>query len=205
MTRIKLCGLTRPEDIRAANELGPDCVGFVFAPRSRRYVTPQRAAELKQALDPRIRAVGVFVNETAQAVAAFLNDGIIDIAQLHGSEDEEYIQRLRALTGRPLIRAFRIETERDIARAGRSGADYILLDSGSGSGGSFDWKLAQNFPRPYFLAGGLNPDNVKDALRRLAPYGVDVSSGIETDGIKDKRKMAAFVAAVRKEDEHDQS
>lgn len=205
MTRIKLCGLTRPEDIRAANELGPDCVGFVFAPRSRRYVTPQRAAELKQALDPRIRAVGVFVNETAQAVAAFLNDGIIDIAQLHGSEDEEYIQRLRALTGRPLIRAFRIETERDIARAGRSGADYILLDSGSGSGGSFDWKLAQNFPRPYFLAGGLNPDNVKNALRRLAPYGVDVSSGIETDGIKDKRKMAAFVAAVRKEDEHDQS
>ncbi len=205
MTRIKLCGLTRPEDIRAANELGPDCVGFVFAPRSRRYVTPQRAAELKQALDPRIRAVGVFVNETAQAVAAFLNGGIIDIAQLHGSEDEEYIQRLRALTGRPLIRAFRIETERDIARAGRSGADYILLDSGSGSGGSFDWKLAQNFPRPYFLAGGLNPDNVKDALRRLAPYGVDVSSGIETDGIKDKRKMAAFVAAVRKEDEHDQS
>ena len=182
MTRIKLCGLTRPEDIRAANELGPDCVGFVFAPRSRRYVTPQRAAELKQALDPRIRAVGVFVNETAQAVAAFLNGGIIDIAQLHGSEDEEYIQRLRALTGRPLIRAFRIETERDIARAGRSGADYILLD-----------------------AGGLNPDNVKDALRRLAPYGVDVSSGIETDGIKDKRKMAAFVAAVRKEDEHDQS
>ena len=169
MTRIKLCGLTRPEDIRAANELGPDCVGFVFAPRSRRYVTPQRAAELKQALDPRIRAVGVFVNETAQAVAAFLNGGIIDIAQLHGSEDEEYIQRLRALTGRPLIRAFRIETERDIARAGRSGADYILLDSGSGSGGSFDWKLAQNFPRPYFLAGGLNPDNVKDALRRLAP------------------------------------
>ncbi len=205
MTRIKLCGLTRPEDIRAANELGPDCVGFVFAPRSRRYVTPQRAAELKQALDPRIRAVGVFVNETAQAVAAFLNGGIIDIAQLHGSEDEEYIQRLRALTGRPLIRAFRIETERDIARAGRSGADYILLDSGSGSGGSFDWKLAQNFPRPYFLAGGLNPDNVKDALRRLAPYGVDVSSGIKTDGIKDKRKMAAFVAAVRKEDEHDQS
>lgn len=205
MTRIKLCGLTRPEDIRAANELGPDCVGFVFAPRSRRYVTPQRAAELKQALDPRIRAVGVFVNETAQAVAAFLNGGIIDIAQLHGSEDEEYIQRLRALTGRPLIRAFRIETERDIARAGRSGADYILLDSGSGSGGSFDWKLAQNFPRPYFLAGGLNPDNVKNALRRLAPYGVDVSSGIETDGIKDKRKMAAFVAAVRKEDEHDQS
>ena len=205
MTRIKLCGLTRPEDIRAANELGPDCVGFVFAPRSRRYVTPQRAAELKQALDPRIRAVGVFVNETAQAVAAFLNGGIIDIAQLHGSEDEEYIQRLRALTGRPLIRAFRIETERDIARAGRSGADYILLDSGSGSGGSFDWKLAQNFPRPYFLAGGLNPDNVKDALRRLAPYGVDVSSGIETDGIKDKRNMAAFVAAVRKEDEHDQS
>lgn len=199
MTKIKLCGLTRLLDIEAANELKPEYIGFVFAKKSRRYVSPQKAVGLKRALDSEIRAVGVFVNETAQNVAELLNGGVIDMAQLHGSEDGEYIRKLRSLTDRPLMQAFRVKTESDAEAARESQADYVLLDSGAGTGEAFDWQLIQNFRRPYFLAGGLEPGNVGEAIRRLSPYGVDVSSGIETDGVKDKRRMAAFIAAVRKE------
>lgn len=198
MTRIKLCGLTRPRDVEAANAVKPDYVGFVFAPKSKRYVTPQQAAELRALLAPGIRAVGVFVNETVERVAELLNGGVIDLAQLHGGEDGAYIGRLRALTGRPVLQAFRVQSAEDVRRAEESAADGILLDSGAGSGESFDWTLLERVSRPYFLAGGLDPDNVKQAVERLRPYGVDVSSGIETDGKKDPAKMAAFVAAVRK-------
>lgn len=204
MTKIKFCGLTRLCDIRAANELSPEYIGFVFAPESRRYIPPCKAAELKAALHPDIRAAGVFVNENAETVAEFLNGGLIDIAQLHGREDEEYIQRLRKLTDKPLIQAFRIRAESDIANAGLSSADYVLLDSGAGTGKAFDWRLIRGFKKPFFLAGGLDPDNAGEAVRQLHPYGVDVSSGIETDGVKDKHKMAAFAAAVRKGDKDDE-
>ncbi len=199
MIKIKLCGLTRPVDIEAANRLFPEYIGFVFAPKSRRYIAPERAKELKSMLSPEIKAVGVFVNETAQRVAELLNEGIIDIAQLHGSEDEEYIGLLRELTGKPIIKAFRIESEEDIMQVENSTADYILLDSGAGTGIPFDWNLIQSIKRPYFLAGGLDCDNVGKAVRALRPYAVDVSSGIETDGLKDVNKMAEFVATVRKE------
>lgn len=200
MTKIKLCGLSRPCDIEAANELQPDYIGFVFAPKSKRYVTPQKAAELKRQFAPDIKAVGVFVNEAPELIAKLLDAGIIDIAQLHGSEDEAYIKALRALTDKPLIQAFRIDTVQDIAAAQNSSANFVLLDSGSGgTGTSFNWELIQNMNRPYFLAGGLGIDNIAAAIQALRPYAVDVSSGIETDGKKDKTKMAAFVAAVRKE------
>lgn len=198
MTKIKLCGLTRPRDVEAANALKPDYVGFVFAPKSRRYVTPQQAEALRALLAPGIRPVGVFVNETAEGVAELLNGGVIDLAQLHGGEDGAYIRRLRALTERPVVQAFRVASGEDIRRAEESAADGILLDSGAGSGETFDWTLLERVSRPYFLAGGLGPDNVRQAVERLRPYGVDVSSGIETDGKKDPAKMAAFVAAVRK-------
>ncbi len=204
MTKIKFCGLTRLCDIRIVNELSPEYIGFIFAPESRRYIPPCKAAELKAALHPDIMAAGVFVNEAAETVAGFLDSGVIDIAQLHGREDEEYIQRLRKLTDKPLIQAFRIRTESDIANAEVSSADYVLLDSGAGTGKAFDWRLIRNFKRPFFLAGGLDPDNVGEAVRQLHPYGVDVSSGIETDRVKDKHKMAAFSAAVRKGDKNDQ-
>jgi phosphoribosylanthranilate isomerase len=199
MTKMKFCGLTGESDIDAANELRPEYVGFVFAPKSRRYVTPERAAELKRQLAAGIKAVGVFVNDDLYHVAELLNRGIIDIAQLHGSEDEEYIGHLRQLTGKPVIRAFRIKTAEDIAEAEKCTADRVLLDSGAGTGEVFDWKLIKNMKRPYFLAGGLSPDNVENAVEQLSPYAVDVSSGIETDGVKDKAKMAAFAAAVRGE------
>lgn len=201
MTKIKLCGLSRLCDVEAANELLPDYIGFVFAKKSKRYVSPEKAAELKNMLDQKIKAVGVFVNETAEQVSNLLNNGIIDIAQLHGNEDEDYLKSLRKLSDKPIIKAFRIENIDDVKTAERSTADYILLDSGAGTGTVFDWELIQNVKRQYFLAGGLSLDNVKNAVKQLKPYAVDVSSGIETDGVKDKTKMAALIAAVREEEQ----
>ena len=202
MTKIKLCGLTQPEDIAAANALKPEYVGFVFAPRSRRAVSREKAAELRAQLSPEIQTVGVFVNEAPETVARLLNEDLLDIAQLHGQEDAAYIARLRSLTPKPLWQAFRVEDAASLAAAARSTADIVLLDSGAGgTGTAFNWKLLQGFPRPYILAGGLNADNAADAVSRLHPDVVDVSSGIETAGRKDLAKMAAFVAAVRKQDE----
>lgn len=200
MTKIKLCGLTRPEDITTANVLEPDFVGFVFAPKSRRYVTGEQAGTLRKQLSPTIQAVGVFVDEEPERVAHLLEAGIIDLAQLHGREDEGYLERLRALTEKPIIQAFPIKTPKDLERAQASSADNILLDSGAGTGTIFDWGLLTSVRRPYFLAGGLGPDNVAQSIESLHPWGVDVSSGIETGGVKDFHKMAAFVAAVRKEE-----
>lgn len=198
MTKIKLCGLKRPCDIEEANILLPDYIGFVFAQKSRRYVAPERAEALREKLDARVRAVGVFVREKPETVAALLDRGVIDVAQLHGGEDEAYIKTLRALTDRPILQAFRVDGPADLERAKNSTADYILLDSGAGgTGTSFDWALLRDFDRPYFLAGGLEPGNVAAAVTALRPYAVDVSSGIETDGLKDSTKMKAFVEAVR--------
>lgn len=199
--KIKLCGLTRPCDIEAVNELQPDYIGFVFAKKSRRYVSPEKAEELKAMLAPGIQAVGVFVNEEPEQIASLLEAGTIDVAQLHGQEGEREIRRLRELTDHPLIQAFRIDTEQDVERANDSTADYVLLDSGAGGTGTvFDWDLLQAIRRPYFLAGGLDTENLGTVKAKLNPYGIDVSSGIETDGYKDKEKMTAFVAAARKED-----
>ena len=201
MTKIKLCGLSRTCDIEAANTLRPDYIGFVFARKSKRYVPSEQAGTLKKLLLPGIQAVGVFVNEAPETVAKLLNERVIDLAQLHGSEDEAYIRRLRALTDRPLIQAFKISSERDLIQAEASRADEILLDAGAGTGTVFDWSLLQNTTRRYFLAGGLNPENAGEAVSGLHPYALDVSSGIETDGKKDPKKMAAFVNAVRMEDD----
>lgn len=201
MTKIKLCGLSRECDIEVANGLKPEYIGFVFAPKSRRYVSRKTAAMLKDKLYPDIKAVGVFVNEQPEIVAGLLRDGIIDIAQLHGTETEDYIRRLRMQTQKQIIKAFRINTAQDVLNAKRSSADHVLLDSGAGgTGTTFDWKLIGQIDRPYFLAGGLGIGNVADAVRTLNPYAVDVSSGIETDGWKDKRKMQEFVTIIRKEE-----
>lgn len=202
MTKIKLCGLSRFCDIEAVNILKPEYIGFVFAENSRRYVSPEDACLLKKRLSSEIKAVGVFVREDVKVIADLLGRGIIDAAQLHGGEEEAYIRYLRKLTGKPIIKAFRIETAEDIIAAERSSADHLLLDSGEGGTGStFDWGLLKRMKRPYFLAGGLTPENVGRAVGELHPYAVDVSSGVETDRKKDRDKMAAFVAAVRKEEE----
>lgn len=201
MTKIKFCGMTRECDMAAANEINPEYVGFVFAKSSRRYVSADTAAKLKKLLNPNILAVGVFVDENVENVADLLNRDIIDIAQLHGSENEEYIARLRTLTKKPIIKAFRVKSEDEAEKAEKCSADFVLLDSGAGTGKAFDWSLIKNVKRPYFLAGGLGLGNISEAVKMLSPYAVDVSSGIETDGKKDKTKMAAFARAVRKEEE----
>ena len=200
MTKIKFCGLTRPCDIAAANEIKPDYVGFVFAPNSKRRVGYKQAVDLKNLLSKDIKAVGVFLNEDIEQVISLLNLGIIDAAQLHGDESVDYIRRIQQETGKPVIKAFRIHNEADVAAAEETIADYIILDAGTGEGKTFDWNLVEQFQKPYFLAGGLNPENVKEAMRQLHPYALDVSTGIETDGLKDKQKMADFAATVRKEE-----
>ncbi len=196
MTKIKFCGLTCEDDISAVNEIMPDYAGFVFAQRSRRYVSREQAQVLRSLLDKRIKAVGVFVDEDIKTVADMLDRGIIDIAQLHGNEDDDYILRLKALTGKPVIKAFRIRTFQDVQSAGSSKADMILLDAGAGDGRTFDWSLVKQVGRPYFLAGGLCAENAAAAIEALHPFALDVSSGIETDGHKDKKKMAAFSACL---------
>lgn len=199
MTKIKLCGLSRIEDIEAVNKLSPEYIGFVFAPKSKRYVTKEKAAKLKKQLKENILSVGVFVDESPEKIADLLNENIIDMAQLHGHETEGYIQTLRTITDKPIIKAFKVKSDTDLNVIENSTADYILLDSGAGTGSVFNWKLIQNIKRPFFLAGGLSIENINEAIHMLHPYAVDVSSGIETDGFKDPVKMEAFTAAVRKE------
>ncbi len=199
MTKIKLCGLTRPCDIEYVNELLPEYIGFVFAPKSRRYISPEKAEVLREHLDDRITPVGVFVDEKIEVIADLIKRKIIDIVQLHGNESEKYITGLRRVIDCPVIKAFRIESEADIVSANNSSADYVLLDSGGGTGKVFDHSLLKDIARPYFLAGGLTPENVETAVKQLKSFAVDVSSSLETDGFKDKIKMTAFVNAVRKD------
>ena len=175
------------------NALHPDYIGFVFYEKSKRFIEAKAAEILKSNLRPDIQSVGVFVNEKAETVAKLLNTGIIDIAQLHGQEDEKYIEHLRKLASKKIIQAFKIKSKEDIIKAEKSSADHILLDSGAGTGKAFNWELLKDIKRPYFLAGGLYPENVKEALEKLDPFAVDVSSGIETDGYKDREKMEKFL------------
>lgn len=197
MTRIKLCGLKRPCDIEYANELMPDFIGFVFAPKSKRYVSFDEAKVLKENLNGGIISVGVFVNEPIENIEKLTRSNIIDMVQLHGNEDNEYIKNLRSKVSCPIIQAFQIKEKQDIADANKSEADYILLDSGTGSGEVFNHSLMQDIKRDFFLAGGLDSENVYDAISKYKPYAVDASSSLETDGVKDKDKMTAFVKAVR--------
>ena len=199
MTKIKFCGLTRSEDIEVANELMPDYIGFLFVEKSRRRVSIEKAAALKNILNPKILPVGVFVNADIKFIAEIAQREIIDAIQLHGNEDEIYIAALRKLTKKIIIKALKVTNADDLTRAENSTAEYVLLDGGAGDGKTFDWRLLKNFYREYFLAGGLNVKNVRDAIKILNPYAVDVSSGIETGGIKDKNKMRDFISAVRRD------
>jgi len=199
MTKIKLCGLTLPCDIECVNKLLPEYIGFVFSPKSKRYISPENAEKLRSILDGRITSVGVFVDENIDVIADLAKREIIDAAQLHGNENDEYIANLRKEVDCPIIKAFRIESVADILMADNSSADYVLLDSGGGTGTVFDHSLLKGIARPYFLAGGLDSENVETAINQLTPFAVDASSSLETDGFKDKMKMTAFVNAVRKE------
>lgn len=254
--KIKICGLRTPADVAAVNTSLPEYAGFIFVPMRRRYVAPAQAAILCQQLDPRIRPVGVFVDARVEEILEVLTHCPLDMVQLHGTEDNDYIAMLRAAyrsrftvescepavdidsAGKPgpgpinsslekinrnlmgawprdagpgtagrarwrrnlcIVKAFRVEDADDIRRAEASAADEILLDHGAGGTGErFDWTLLQHCWRRFFLAGGLTPDNVEEAIRVAQPYAVDASSSLESDGRKDPEKIRRFVAAVRR-------
>lgn len=240
--RIKICGLSRPEDITYVNEALPDYCGFIINfPKSHRNVLPDRVRSLVKGLDKRICPVGVFVNQPMETVLSLALDGTLGAVQLHGSETREYVEELKrrleagagiasashqaetenvsdqeietegtppipvredtgsnadlGTAGRriPVIQAFSVRTEEDISRARESAADYILLDRGTGTGQTFDWDLVQEVNRPFFLAGGLGPENLAEAAARLHPFAVDMSSGVETEKVKDREKILRAV------------
>lgn len=197
MKKVKICGLKRPEDIQAVNSAKPDYCGFVVEfPGSIRSISIENLQLLRSQLSRDISAVGVFVNKPAEYVASLLNDDMIDIAQLHGSEDNSYVESLRRLTSKPIWKAFQIKSYHDISEARESLADFVILDAGQGSGKSFDWELLKDFTRPFGLAGGLNIESLDAAIKTSAIL-LDVSGGVESNGSKDADKIQHFVRAVK--------
>ena len=213
MQKIKLCGMMKPCDIEYANRVKPDLVGFIFA-NTRRKISAAQAKQFREALDAEIPAVGVFVNEDISVIVSLVQDGCIDMIQLHGEEDADYIRRLREICGVPVIKAVKVQTVEQIRQAAALPVDYLLLDTYrkgvlGGTGEAFDWELLREakaaagdtaegelFGKPYFLAGGLHAGNLREAAA-LGSYGLDVSSGIETEGSKDFDKMVEVVNIVR--------
>ncbi|MVB10723.1 N-(5'-phosphoribosyl)anthranilate isomerase [Caprobacter fermentans] len=204
--KIKFCGIRRPEDVAYMNEFRPDYVGFVFAGTKRR-VTPEKAAALARLLDAGIRKVGVFVDEPPENIARAVKLAGLNVVQLHGSETAQGIERLRTLLPEAEIwKAVRVENSGSIPHALGLGADLLLLDSFSvteqgGTGKTADLNLIRkaNLSSPFFLAGGLNSGNIGPIVREFSPYGVDISSGIETGGVKDRRKIEQIMRILRKE------
>lgn len=199
-TELKFCGMRREADILAANACLPDYIGFVFAAGARRAVTPETARELRAKADPRILAVGVFADQSTAYIAELAAKVPLDVIQLHGSESETVVEEIRRRTGKPVWRAFQVTAPAVLTAAAATGADGILLDSGKGSGKTFAWEWLRDFSRPYMLAGGLDIENVGEAIKTFSPRGVDVSSALETDGQKDPEKMRTFAEAVRRAD-----
>lgn len=195
-TRIKICGLFRLEDIECVNETLPDFAGFILAPGYRRSITSIQAEEFRQKLDQRIPAAGIFVNTPCEEIISLLKKDIIQIAQLHGRETEADIRAIRGASGKPVVKAVQAGSRADIEKWLDSSADYLLFDSGAGTGKTFNWKLLEGISRKYFLAGGLNAENLEEALE-MQPYAVDLSSGVETDGKKDREKIRTAVEMVR--------
>ena len=211
-TMVKICGLRRLQDAEAANRILPDLAGFILSPGYGRSIEPAQAMTLRRILSPEIRTVGVFIDASIAEIVKAAETGCINMIQLHGKEDDGCIREIAAMTGLPVIKAFRIGSRQDLETAASSAAKWILLDSGTGTGKRFDWDLLESFLHEqcgeirdnlfpgghrWLLAGGLSAENVASAIGRFCPTGVDVSSKVETDGFKDPEKMAAFAAAAR--------
>ncbi|MDR0223166.1 MAG: phosphoribosylanthranilate isomerase [Oscillospiraceae bacterium] len=188
--KIKICGLFNPSDIDYVNRALPDYIGFVFT-ESRRRISFETAREYKKMLNPRITPVGVFVNAEISDIARLYEEETIDLAQLHGSESREYIERLKATCPITVIKAV------TVGQTCPDNADYMMFDSGGGGTGKvFDWRLLPEWSNPFFLAGGINIENIKFAAR-MNPYCIDLSSGAEENGVKSEEKIIELVKAVR--------
>ena len=198
MVKIKICGIKRLEDIEIVNRYKPDYIGFVFAD-SKRKVSHDLAKELMNNLDSDIIPVGVFVDSPQDEILKLFDEGIIEIAQLHGSESEQYILDLKKKTDGELktINAIEMTQEVDLLEYNDSNSDYLLLDSGKGSGKTFDWSLIRkDIKKEFFLAGGLNSENVTQAIDEFNPYAIDLSSSLETDGFKDENKIKEIMEVI---------
>ena len=198
MVKIKICGLKRLEDIDIVNKYKPDYIGFVFAD-SKRKVSHELAAEMKSNLREDIISVGVFVDADESEILELYEMGVIEIAQLHGSESEDYINYLKENTNDKLkiIKAIEMSEDEDLSGYADSSADYLLFDSGKGSGKTFDWRLIRtDLKKEFFLAGGINSQNVKKAIGEFNPYAVDLSSSVETDDYKDEDKIKEIMEVI---------
>ena len=199
MAKLKICGLTCEADVAAVNEVRPDFAGFVIeVPGRRRSITVEQMKVLVKGLNKDTLPIGVFVDAPPELPISLLRDGTLWAAQLHGNEDEEYIEKIQNMTGKHVIKAFSIKTLEDVKRALKSPADYILLDRGiGGTGEAFDWNLVPPVKRPFFLAGGLAPENLRAAIAALHPWAVDISSSLETNGKKDPEKIRRLFRMLR--------
>lgn len=200
---IKLCGIRRPEDIDYVNEFKPDYIGFVFA-KSKRKITPEYAAELKKSLSPEIKTVGVFVNSSIEEVEYIQRIASLDVIQLHGDEDYDYLQKLKNVVNCSIWKAVRVKNVSDIENADKLGADMLLLDAFSpdsygGTGKTVDYEIINksNIKTPFLIAGGLDCNNIENTIKTVSPKGVDISGGIETNGLKDREKIKKFMKIVR--------
>lgn len=192
MAKIKICGLKRPEDISYVNKLNPDYVGFVLSNGYKRSIDMAQLRKLRDKLNSNITAVGVFVNEPVDIVNACVKMELIDMVQLHGNEDVEYIKQIKA----PVIKALK-PGEFDLVKDYQAYVDYFLFDSGTGTGKSFDWSTIPKTDTEFFLAGGIGSNNLREAIGTVEPYAVDLSSSVETDGYKDYNKIKEVIEIVR--------
>ena len=198
MSKIKICGLFRKEDTEFVNEAKTDYCGFILHfPKSHRSLEPEKAKELRQYIDSSVRVVGVFVNQPPEYVIQTADTVGLQVIQLHGNEDDDYIRKVQSESKLPVWKAFRIRNREDLIWAAGCAADMVLLDNGYGTGEVFDWSVVTEFERPFILAGGLTAENIPDAIKSLNPEIVDLSSGVETDKRKDREKILRAVKAAR--------
>lgn len=205
MSKVKICGLQRTQDIEIVNEFMPNYAGFILGSEKkfRRQVSASDAEKLSEKLDPQIKSVGVFVDEPIDFICSLCDNDVIDIIQLHGSEDNDYILELSKRVQNPIIKAVHVKNSNQVEQAEKLSCNYLLLDTAykdkaGGGGKKFDWDLIpEKVSKPYFLAGGINAKNAIKAIEKLNPYCIDVSSSVETDGYKDRKKVKEIINLVR--------
>ena len=203
MTRVKICGITNLEDAINAAKLGADFLGFNFYKKSPRYIEESEARKIIKKIPNNVKKVGISVNENINNVISIVKNLNLDLVQLHGDEKPEYCKQLKDKSKKSIIKAFRIKTNKDIKTMERYNADFLMFDAHKdgmfgGTGKTFDWNMLKGIKKPLFLSGGLNPENVEDAIKIAKPYAVDVASGVEENPRKkDYNKMKKFIEAVK--------